>query len=370
MDSSASFDAQRPLTGWRAFVAGLNVRSVGLTLVFGVLMTLLLATFFSTPFPVLMGRTLFVSLLLLLAFIAAGCWAPPALTRWVPRWLLQILAVALAAPAASGLGYVLTVRGNVAELFANEALLSGFIITTIGGLIVGLLLALGALVREREALVASQRLQFQLERSRLEHQALDARLKLLTQQIEPHFLFNTLANVQALVEQGSARAAPVLASLIRYLRAAMPKVDGATPNLADEIQRVRAYLDLMAMRMPDRLRFEIDVDNSSASLHFPPMALLTLVENAVRHGIDPSESGGTISVQVGAAGESGEMGETRIVVEDDGAGLNDSHPPGTGLRNLRERLAAVYGSGARLELSERVPHGVRAEIVLPARAQA
>jgi sensor histidine kinase YesM len=367
MDSPASFDAQLPLSGWRAFVAGLNVRSVGLTLAFGVLMTLLLSTFFSTPFPVLMGRTLFVSLLLLLAFIAAGCWAPPALTRWVPRWLLQILAVALAAPAASGLGYVLTVRGNVAVFFANEGMLSGFIITTIGGLIVGLLLALGALVREREALVASQQLQFQLERSRLEHQALDARLKLLTQQIEPHFLFNTLANVQALVEQGSARAAPVLASLIRYLRAAMPQVDGAAPTLADEIQRVRAYLDLMAMRMPDRLRFEINVDNALGSLHFPPMALLTLVENAVRHGIDPSERGGTISVHAGPAGEAG---EARIVVDDDGVGLNDNRPPGTGLRNLRERLAAVYGSGARLELSERAPHGVRSEIVLPARAQA
>jgi DNA integrity scanning protein DisA with diadenylate cyclase activity len=363
MDSSASFDAQRPLHGWRAFVAGLNVRSVGLTLAFGVLMTLLLSTFFSTPFAVLLGRMLFVSMLLLLAFIAAGCWAPPALTRWVPRWLLQILAVALAAPAASGLGYVLTVRGNVWAFFANESMLSGFIITTIGGLIVGLLLALGALVREREALVASQRLQFQLERSRLEHQAVDARLKLLTQQIEPHFLFNTLANVQALVEQGSARAAPVLASLIRYLRAAMPKVDGATPILADEIQRVRAYLDLMAMRMPDRLRFEISVDDGLGNLHFPPMALLTLVENAVRHGIDPSESGGTIRVR---AGHAPDKGEARIVVEDDGAGLNDSCPPGTGLRNLRERLAAVYGNGARLELSECAPHGVRAEIVLPA----
>jgi sensor histidine kinase YesM len=366
MDSSTSVDTQLPLTGWRAFVAGLNVRSVGLTLAFGVLMTLLLSTFFSTPFPVLMGRTLFVSMLLLLAFIAAGCWAPPALTRWVPRWLLQIVAVALAAPAASGLGYVLTVRGNVSVFFANEAMLSGFIITTIGGLIVGLLLALGALVREREALVASQQLQFQLERSRLEHQALDARLKLLTQQIEPHFLFNTLANVQTLVEQGSARAAPVLASLIRYLRAAMPKVDGAAPTLADEIQRVRAYLDLMAMRMPDRLRVEISVDAALGRLHFPPMALLTLVENAVRHGIDPSERGGMISVHAAAAGEAGEV---RIVVEDDGAGLNDSRPPGTGLRNLRERLAAVYGSGARLELSERMPHGVRAEIVLPAQVR-
>ena len=133
--------------------------------------------------------------------------------------------------------------------------------------------------------------------ARLERQALDARLALLHAQIEPHFLFNTLANVQALVDSGSPRAAPVLQSLIAYLRAAMPQLhEGGMSTLGDELELVRAYLELMHLRMPDRLQLRVDVDPALLALRFPPMALLTLVENAVRHGIDPSEQGGRIEV--------------------------------------------------------------------------
>jgi sensor histidine kinase YesM len=144
-------------------------------------------------------------------------------------------------------------------------------------------------VREREAQARSRELQFALERSRLEKQAVDARLALLQAQIEPHFLFNTLANVQALVEAGSPRAAEVLKSLIAYLRAALPRLHDGPATLAQELALVRAYLELMQMRMPDRLQFSIDADASLQQRPFPPMALLTLVENAVRHGIDPLE---------------------------------------------------------------------------------
>src|SRR5262249_21315654 len=135
----------------------------------------------------------------------------------------------------------------------------------------------------------AQELKFALERSTLEKQALDARLSLLQAQIEPHFLFNTLANVQELVESGSPRAAPVLQSLISYLRAAMPRLHDGEPTLGNEEDLVRSYLELMHMRMPDRLQVAIDVDPALRAQRFPSMALLTLVENAVRHGIDPSE---------------------------------------------------------------------------------
>jgi sensor histidine kinase YesM len=228
------------------------------------------------------------------------------------------------------------------------------------GLVLGLLLALGALYRERDAQARSLQLQFELQRQLLERQALDAKLALLRSQIEPHFLFNTLTNVQALVESGSPRAGAVLGSLIAYLRAAMPRLHEQQTTLGDELALVRAYLELMHMRMPDRLQYDVQVDVSLSWLRFPPMALLTLVENAVRHGIDPCEGGGRI--ELGAARSDG---ETRIWVEDGGVGMADDAAPGTGLNNLRERLQSFYDPPAQLRLSVRAPHGVRAEIAVP-----
>ena len=224
----------------------------------------------------------------------------------------------------------------------------------------GLLVAIGAGVRERLAEARSRELRFALERSHLEKQAVDARLALLQAQIEPHFLFNTLANVQALVETGSPRAAEVLKSLIDYLRAAMPRLHDGPGTLDQELALVRAYLQLMQMRMPDRLRFDVEADATLLARPFPAMALLTLVENAVRHGIDPLEQGGLIQVRA----ERG-SGQWRLSVCDDGAGI-DPHkrPGGTGLANLRERLQGFFGAGASLQLEERVPRGLCARIVV------
>ena len=124
----------------------------------------------------------------------------------------------------------------------------------------------------------SQALQFALERETLQRQTADARLNLLTSQIEPHLLLETLANVQVLVETCSTQAVPVFRALIAYLRL------------------VRCYLEIMVMRMPDRLLFSVDFDAALKDFRFPPMALLTLVENAVRHGVDPSMGAGEIAV--------------------------------------------------------------------------
>src|SRR5204863_7935464 len=148
-----------------------------------------------------------------------------------------------------------------------------------------------------------QALAFDLERSELERQALDARLRLLQAQVAPHFLFNTLANVQALVDTGSPQASAVLKSLVAYLRAAVPRLDETATTLGQELQLVQAYLELMHMRMPDRLQFVLHVDEAARALRCPPMTLLTLVENAVRHGIDPSEQGGRIDIHVHQRGD-------------------------------------------------------------------
>jgi sensor histidine kinase YesM len=204
---------------------------------------------------------------------------------------------------------------------------------------------------------------FALERSELERRALDARFKLLQAQVEPHFLFNTLANVQTLVEAGTPHASKVLQSLIAYLRAAVPRLQAPATTLGQELELVRAYLEVMHMRMPDRLKFEIHMDEGIADLQCPPMTLLTLVENAVRHGIDPSESGGHIGIELRV-----QSGRCSVRVTDTGIGLQPvSRGLGTGLASLRERLQLSFGGDAQLHVSDVIPHGVRAELSFPAR---
>jgi sensor histidine kinase YesM len=345
--------------------AALTGRSVLVALAFGALGGLAISPTFATPLPIVLARTLTLSLVLLVVYVVAGYWPERWLPRWLPRGVVQLLMIGLATPLATLALYVVTVAGSVSRVLHSPWTFTGFLLIAGTGVFLGLLIATIALLRERDAQAHAQALRFALERSQLERQALDARLSLLQAQIEPHFLFNTLANVQALVEQGSPRAPEVLRSLIAYLRAAMPRLHDGRPTVGAEVELVRAYLELMRMRMPDRLHFEIDVDPTLRACRLPPMALLTLVENAVRHGIDPVEDGGSIEVGGRATADGG----MRLWVADTGAGMADSAQPGTGLNNLRDRLHAQYGQGAELQWTEVEPHGLRAEIVIPAEAE-
>ena len=337
-------------------LASLTPRRLLINVVLATLVAAALNPIFLTPFLSVWGRTVFVGLVLLLAFDVAGHWP----LRWAPRWVVQLLAVGVAAPVATLLAYLWMIDGDVSRFWQHEGLVWGFVWISATGLVLGLVLALGALYRERDAQARAQELSFALERSQLEKQALDARLRVLHAQIEPHFLFNTLANVQQLVESGSPRAAPVLQSLIAYLRAAVPTLSNENATLGNEMALVKAYLELMRMRMPDRLAFSVSVPPELAGQRFPPMALLTLVENAVRHGIDPSESGGEIEV---VARE--QAGQVEVVVADTGVGMGETAAPGTGLGNLRERLRAFFGEAAQLQMLQVQPHGLKAVIVLP-----
>jgi len=220
-----------------------------------------------------------------------------------------------------------------------------------------------AVARQREADVRDQALAFDLERSEYARQALDARLRLLQAQVEPHFLFNTLANIRSLVEAGAPQATSVLDSLIDYLQAAVPRLREPATTLGQELQLVRAYLDLMRMRIPDRLSFELRVDDSAEKLLCPPMTLLALVENAVRHGIDPSEEGGRIEIHVRLRSN-----RCKVVVTDTGVGLQAAgRGLGTGLPTLRERLGLAFGGDAELRVESIRPHGVSAQIDFPAK---
>jgi hypothetical protein len=306
-------------------------------------------------------RAVVVGMAALFAFGLFERW-PRRLPKWLARSGLQLIGIVVVIPIAAALAYVVTVSGDP-QFSENEKRLAGFGGLVFTGLLFAPWIAVGAMLKQRDAVVREQALAFELERSEFERRELDARLRLLQAQVEPHFLFNTLANVQALVETGSPQASRVLASLIAYLRAAVPRMHDRSSTLAQEVDLARAYLELMQMRMPDRLQFALHLDPAAAQMQCPPMSILTLVENAVRHGIDPSEIGGRIDVDVW-------LRDARALVRvvDTGLGLKmSSKSLGTGLTTLRERLQLAFGGDAQLQLTEIEPHGVCAELNFPAR---
>ena len=306
-------------------------------------------------------RTIILGLSGAAAFALFEVW-PGKLPRWLQRWALQVVAVGILMPVTTMLIYILSTSRGAPPFWAERARLNGWLILTYAGLLVAPWTALAAIVRQKEAFVRDQKLAFALERSELERQALDARLHLLQAQISPHFLFNTLANVQALVDAGSPHASIVLRSLIAYLRAAVPLLNEPAATIERELQLVRPYLELMQMRMPDRLQYAMNVDPAALKVRCPPITLLTLVENAVRHGIDPSEEGGRIDIDIGRRGE-----RCLVRVTDTGAGFHQAaNGLGTGLTTLRERLQLIFGDTAQLRLTSGTPRGVAVEIDLPA----
>jgi signal transduction histidine kinase len=306
-------------------------------------------------------RAMAVGLIATLVFSVFEHW-PRRLPRWVARWTLQIIGVGVSVPLSTlGLWWLSTTPGGP-PFWDDPKRMEGWMALTFFSLLFAPWTALTALVRQKEAFAREQALAFDLERSELERQALDARLHLLQAQVAPHFLFNTLANVQALVDAGSPRASELLRSLTAYLRAAVPLLHEPAATLGRELQLVRAYLELMHMRMPDRLRYEIRADDAALALRCPPATLLTLVENAVRHGIDPSEEGGSVEIDVRRCGD-----RCIIRVSDSGVGLQPVEPGlGTGLSSLRERLQMLFGGDAQLRVVAQPGGGVHSEVEIPA----
>ncbi len=336
-------------------------RRVRNTLIASLLWGLILSAGWESSFIGLLIRTMLIGLVLMLVFGLFEQW-PKHLPRWIARWVLQVLGVAIAVPFIVMAIYVATTSPGQSHFYEDSDRMGGYSLLTGTGLLFAPWVAMIALLRQRDSVVRSQAVAFERERGELERKALDARLRLLQAQVEPHFLFNTLANVRELVDSGSPQASTVLNSLIAYLRAAVPRLQDPSTTVGHELELVRAYLELMHMRMPDRLQFTIHADDTVLALRCPPMTLLTLVENAVRHGIDPSEEGGRIEVVVRL-----QDGRVRAQVIDTGVGMQNSGKGlGTGLSTLRERLQLTFGSDAHMRLLALEPHGVSAEVYFPA----
>ena len=192
-----------------------------------------------------------------------------------------------------------------------------------------------------------------------------AKLSLLHAQVEPHFLYNTLASAQYLTRSDPARADEMLGNLITYLRHSLPRTEDTLSTLGEELERARAYLEILKIRMGPRLNLQIEVPEALKSIPFPAMMLQTLVENAIKHGLEAKTGGGTVWIIARAIDES-----IAVTVADDGEGFNaQSSGTGIGLKNVRERLRLAYGAAASFNIVANFPSGVAATISIPANAE-
>jgi LytS/YehU family sensor histidine kinase len=193
-----------------------------------------------------------------------------------------------------------------------------------------------------------------------EKQALEANLRLLQAQIEPHFLFNTLSNILSLIETSPGRAKSMLMDFNLYLRTSLATTRPDMTTLDEEIDTIKAYLNIQRIRLGERLNYSIDIPDILFQQPFPPLLLQPLVENAVKHGLEPDKKGGDVKITANEGN-----GLMRIIVADTGKGFSSYNKEGIGIKNIKERIKLIYGEKGRLILEENTPSGVKAIIEVP-----
>lgn len=266
-----------------------------------------------------------------------------------------VLVAALPASVAVGLTLAHAITGNAGwdDPHAWRGMTVGLFFSAIG--------AIAFVLAER---IASEVREKKLIRSESERRTIEAHLKLLQAQIEPHFLFNTLANASSLIDSDPALAKHLLERLNDWLRVALARTRSDSVSLGDELDMLENYLQIMQIRFGERLRWRLDVSDEARRSSFPPMLLQPLVENAVRHGIEPKLAGGEISIRSRI-----DAGELSIEVADTGVGLGTASEflpaAGTGLANVSARLATLFGDTGRLTLTSNTDGGATATLTLP-----
>jgi hypothetical protein len=248
-------------------------------------------------------------------------------------------------------------RTRVYQQQSSDWLMSFIMLLIVTGIIVKVVLG-----SKKKAETRAQAATATAAEEGLKRQLAEAQLKMMQAQVEPHFLFNTLASVDFLIETDPPRASKMQKNLIAYLRSALPQMREGSTTLGKEVGLCRAYLEILKVRMDDRLSYAITVPQGLASAQFPPMMLQSLVENAIKHGLEPKAEGGSLTITADVAN-----GNLRVTVADTGLGFGAGARPGTGvgLANVRERLAALYGGRAKLTVDANTPTGTIATIEVP-----
>jgi signal transduction histidine kinase len=277
------------------------------------------------------------------------------------KLLLAVLGFAVfAAVTSTGLSMWLEGQPLAHALARVSNFLNGVLIGSLTILVPVLAISI---LRNRQYEARNAQLQREAEQARLARELSESQLRLLRAQIEPHFLFNTLGAVQQLAQQGAPRAAELTANLIDFLRSSMRDMRSEQVGLAAEFGLIESYLKVMQVRLGERLRFSLQLPRALEHVQLPTMILLTLVENAIKHGIEPALRGGEVVVSAQAID-----GAVRIRVQDGGVGMSTIPGPdgggGTGLDNVRHRLRLAYGEAAGLHLHDGEP-GLIADVTIP-----
>ena len=307
-------------------------------------------------------------LLISLTLTLTGAWFGPSRFKIGLKSLAVWLGVAITGAVVGGIAAKLALAGSLSTVLDQFVRVAPQIL--IGGLVTGLVYAVLMV-----SIVQYRRTQLQrnntglarlAQQERMRRQLADARLKLMQAQVEPHFLFNTLASVQQLAENKAPEAAQLTAQLITFLRAGLASLREDTTTLAREFKAIEAYLTIMQTRMHDRLQFELDLPAELRETSMPPAMLISLVENAIKHGLEPHPDGGKLCVMARL-----EDARLRLTVADTGLGPGAGAATaggGVGLDNIRQRLRAIFANDARLIVSGNLPQGFVAVIDMPLHA--
>jgi signal transduction histidine kinase len=281
--------------------------------------------------------------------------------RGLPRLMFSICLVGSSVLLGLGLGNALLSGKNPFELLANRSVLLQSLVLAVAIALVMYWVRGSAEKRLERALDEARQKELMASTARL---LAEARLRALQAQIEPHFLYNTLANVVSLIGPKPAQAQHMLERFIDYLRASLASSRSEEATLGTETRLVAAYLDVLAVRMGERLRYRIELPDELRLFAIAPMLLQPVVENAISHGLEPKVEGGEIVVSARTDGN-----YLCLQISDTGVGLQEtaSAKPGggVGLSNLRERLRSLYGGAARVELLENQPCGMTVRLMLP-----
>jgi signal transduction histidine kinase len=281
--------------------------------------------------------------------------------RGLPRLMFSICLVGSSVLLGLGLGNALLSGKNPFELLANRSVLLQSLVLAVAIALVMYWVRGSAEKRLERALDEARQKELMASTARL---LAEARLRALQAQIEPHFLYNTLANVVSLIGPKPAQAQHMLERFIDYLRASLASSRSEEATLGTETRLVAAYLEVLAVRMGERLRYRIELPDELRQFAIAPMLLQPVVENAISHGLEPKVEGGEIVVSARTDGN-----YLCLQISDTGVGLQEtaSAKPGggVGLSNLRERLRSLYGGAARVELLENQPCGMTVRLMLP-----
>lgn len=274
-------------------------------------------------------------------------------------WVASVVIIGILSGTLIGLqlgAFVLQHFFSISFHQPEKTLFQITIITITFGIILSYFFISKSRLRVREEEFQQER----IKRLSTEKEGLETRMRLLQAQIEPHFLFNTLSNILSLIDTDQAKCKSMLVDLIHYMRTSLSRTFPDVITLDQEIDMIKAYLNIQKIRMGERLRFKIEIPDAVRHHPFPPMLLQPLVENAVKHGLEPKMEGEAIMIK---AMEEGDL--IRIEVMDTGLGFSSCDEAGVGISNVRERLKLLYGEKGRLLLEENKPNGVRAIIEVP-----